>query len=162
MVLNFEEIKEKDIVGNKAKFLALMKRDGFNIPNGFVLDVNTYIEIISENKIKSKIEEQLTCLNENNIDEISKKISILFDTVKINESLLKEINTRLQVDKKYAVRSSGTKEDLENYSFAGQYTTSLNVEINDIPQAIIECYKSMFSENILSYFLNNNISFESS
>ena len=81
MILNFEEIKEEDIVGNKAKFLALMQREGFNIPNGFVLDVNTYIEIINENKIKFKIEEELNSLNENNIDIISENINRLFDIV---------------------------------------------------------------------------------
>ena len=66
----------------------------------------------------------------------------------------------LDSKKLYAVRSSGTKEDLEGFSFAGQYETFLNTKFKDIYENIVNCYKSMFSTVILSYFINNNISFD--
>ena len=54
-----------------------------------------------------------------------------------------------------------TKEDLDEYSFAGQYETFLNVQKRSVLRKIIECYKSMFSEVILSYLFNNGIPMDS-
>ena len=49
----------------------------------------------------------------------------------------------------YAVRSSAINEDGENASFAGQYETSLNTAKKDIPERVIDCYRSMFSRTVL-------------
>ena len=34
--------QENGKLGNKGKFLLLMKQNGFNVPDGFVLDSDTY------------------------------------------------------------------------------------------------------------------------
>lgn len=160
MVLRFNEIRETSKVGNKAKFLAELKREGFNVPDGIVLDVDIYKEILKDNNINKKLEELLNKLNKENSAEISKEIIELFDNIKLNEKLEKEILNKVSKDKKYAVRSSGAKEDLDSYSFAGQYESFLNVEISDITKKVIECYKSMFSEVMLNYLLNNSIQYQ--
>ena len=38
--------KENGKLGNKGKFLLLMKQNGFNVPDGFVLDSDTYDETV--------------------------------------------------------------------------------------------------------------------
>lgn len=157
MLIKFNE-KDNGKIGNKAKFLIEMKSNGFNVPNGIVLDSDTYTEIIKSNKIDNKIDEYISNLNNNNLQDTSKKIIQLFDNVKIEESIKNEIIENIDLNKKYAVRSSGTKEDLDNFSFAGQYETFLNIQgIDDIEKSIISCYKSMFTEILLKYLLNNNI-----
>lgn len=153
--LNKKEINEEKI-GNKGKFLLQMKKNGFNVPSGIILDSDAYDFVIKDNKL----EKLLNQINKDNINDISKKIISEFNNVKINKDLLDEIKSKLKKNKKYAVRSSGTKEDLENYSFAGQYETFLNTPIDEIENRIIDCYKSMYSEVILSYLLNNNVSFD--
>lgn len=160
MVVSFKEAKELNKVGNKAKFLVEMKKAKFNVPDGIIVDSDTYIEIIKDNKLDKKITNLLKELNKKNTKEISNKINKLFDKITINSNILNKINSLLKTNKLYAVRSSGTKEDLDNFSFAGQYETFLNVSIEEIPLRIIECYKSMFSETILSYLLNNDISID--
>jgi len=51
-----------------------------------------------------------------------------------------------------AVRSSAIDEDNPNASFAGQFKTYLNVKgCNNITQAIIICYQSVFSERVTTY-----------
>ncbi len=157
MLIKFNE-KDNGKIGNKAKFLIEMKSNGFNIPNGIVLDSDTYTQIIKSNKIDNSIENLIKELNKDNVKEISKKILKLFDNVKIEDSIKNEINANIDSCKNYAVRSSGTKEDLENFSFAGQYETFLNISgIDNIEKSIIACYKSMFSEVLLGYLINNNI-----
>ncbi len=128
-------------VGNKAKFLMEMKKAGFNVPDGFVLDSDTYKEGIKYNALDSKIKGLLDELNKDNVDEISDKICSLFDDFKFKEETEKEILSLVKKDQLYAVRSSGTKEDLDEFSFAGQYKTFLNVEVKDILKNIIDCYK---------------------
>lgn len=150
----------EDNIGNKAKFLVQMKKAGYNVPKGIILDSLVYDEIIANSGIEDKINKLLDKVNKDNISEISSSIIDLFDKVKISDNLLSDITSRLDVKKLYAVRSSGTKEDLEEFSFAGQYDTFLNVKVTDIEDKIIACYKSMFSEVIISYLFNNIISFK--
>ena len=159
MVVSFKNAKELNKVGNKAKFLVEMSNAKFNIPQGIIVDSDTYKEIIDDNNITKKINNLLSKLTKENTLEISNKINKLFDSIAINSNILNEINLLIKNNKLYAVRSSGTKEDLDNYSFAGQYETFLNVPAYEVPKRIIDCSKSMFSETILSYLLNNNISF---
>ena len=159
MVVSFKNAKELNKVGNKAKFLVEMSNAKFNIPQGIIVDSDTYKEIIDDNNITKKINNLLSKLTKENTLEISNKINKLFDSITINSNILNEINLLIKNNKLYAVRSSGTKEDLDNYSFAGQYETFLNVPAYEVPKKIIDCYKSMFSDTILSYLLNNNIPF---
>ena len=158
MIINFKYKGKLSKVGNKAKFLIEMKNNNFNVPDGFVLDSDTYSEEIINNKLDKEIDKYLDKLNKENISEISKKITSLFDSFEFYHNNKNEIEELLNDKKLYAVRSSGTKEDLENYSFAGQYQTFLDIKKGNVLSKIIDCYKSMFSEVILSYFINNNIS----
>ena len=158
MIIDFNYKEKINNAGNKAKFLIELKNNNFNVPDGFVVDSDTYSEEISNNKLDKEITKCLNRLNKENISEISKEIITLFDSFKFSNNTISEIEELLSESKLYAVRSSGTKEDLDNYSFAGQYQTFLNVKKEDVLNKIIGCYKSMFSEVILSYFINNNIS----
>ena len=158
MIIDFNYKDKISNVGNKAKFLIEMKNNTFNVPDGFVVDSDTYSEEIRNNKLDKEITKCLNRLNKENISEISKEIITLFDSFKFSNNTINKIEELLSERKLYAVRSSGTKEDLDNYSFAGQYQTFLNIKKDDVLNKIIGCYKSMFSEVILSYFVNNNIS----
>ena len=72
--------------------------------------------------------------------------------------LLLRYSKRLDKNKKYAIRSSAAKEDLEGLSFAGQYSSFLNVSgTSDVIKAIIDCYKSMYEQASLSYLIDNEV-----
>ena len=157
MIIKFNS-KSYDKVGNKAKSLIEMKSVGFNVPDGFVLDSDTYIEEIKYNNLDKKINNLLKKIDKDNISKISSDINKLFDNFKFTKETTDTVNKLTNKNKLYAVRSSGTKEDLDSYSFAGQYKTYLNTSYSDILTNIIECYKSMYSETVLSYIVNNNIS----
>jgi len=154
--LEKEELREEKL-GNKGKFLLQMKKQGFDVPGGFILDSDTYDEVIASNRIGEKISEILAGLTPGNSDEISEKISGLFDGALIPENILSEISATAKDGCLYAVRSSGNKEDLDEYSFAGQYETFLNVSRNDLETKIIDCYRSMFGKVSLQYIANRNI-----
>ena len=148
--------QENGKLGNKGKFLLLMKQNGFNVPDGFVLDSDTYDETV-RGKAEEIISQALENLNKDNIKETSNGLNELFNKIKLPEKTADEIKSIVSSDKLYAVRSSGTKEDLDEFSFAGQYQTFLNTKPEDVEARVIDCYKSMFSEIILSYLVNRKI-----
>ena len=150
-----EQREEK--LGNKGKFLLQMKKEGFNVPGGFIFDTDIYDEVVAANGVASEVRDKLEKLNAQNVKEISEEINSLFSNVKIPSDITTQINNLASDDKLYAVRSSGNMEDLEEYSFAGQYDTFLNVKKEDIPRRVIDCYKSMFGEVLLQYVANNHI-----
>ncbi|MFV2016873.1 MAG: PEP/pyruvate-binding domain-containing protein, partial [Candidatus Heimdallarchaeota archaeon] len=61
----------------------------------------------------------------------------------------------LPTNSRLSVRSSGTLEDMQHYSFAGQYDTFLNLSsVEDIVESIKKCWASIWKENTL-YYLDN-------
>ncbi len=149
--------KREDKLGNKGKFLLQMKKKGFNVPGGFILDTDIYDEIMAANSVSDAISELLSGLNKGNVKKVSEEIKALLDTIKIPSDISKQIDKLASKDTLYAVRSSGSMEDLEEYSFAGQYDTFLNVKKEDICKSVIDCYRSMFGEVLLQYVVNNRI-----
>lgn len=51
----------------------------------------------------------------------------------------------------YAVRSSAIGEDSHYLSWAGCFETSLDVKLNDIPEKVMLCQKSLFGDRALKY-----------
>ena len=161
MIVKIDEKNDRELIGNKASSLQLMKQNGFNVPNGFILDKNVFVEIMKYNNAQEKIQKVLSNITSENSGKISIELTELVENLKIPENIEKEIKGNLLPNKKYAVRSSGIKEDLENNSFAGQYDTFLNIEeYDEILKAILNCYKSMYSIGILSYCIDNNVDFK--
>ena len=143
--------KREDKLGNKGKFLLQMKKKGFNVPGGFILDTDIYDEIMAANSVNDAISDLLSGLNKGNVKKVSEEIKALLDTVKIPSDISTQIDKLASKDTLYAVRSSGNMEDLEEYSFAGQYDTFLNVKKEDICKSVIDCYRSMFGEVLLQF-----------
>ena len=52
---------------------------------------------------------------------------------------------------RFAVRSSGTAEDLEDASFAGQYKTFLNVRLEGLPEAVGRVFDSASASRVSAY-----------
>lgn len=160
MILPFEKVNDLSAVGNKAKSLILLKKEGFNVPDGFIADCSFYKETIKSNGIDVEIKRILKTADISNIDAVSEEICLMFDKLTFDSESKEKFDSMTSENVLYAVRSSADKEDLERFSFAGQYDTFLNVEKKDLCESIIKCYKSLFSPRALSYILENGIAVE--
>lgn len=161
MLINLDDKIIPEKIGNKAKYLMVMLNKGFNVPNGFVLDNDTFDEVVSFNNKQNEIAQIISNINKENIKATSASLQALFDEFKLPQKISDAVCDKMKDGTRYAVRSSGLKEDLESFSFAGQYSTFLNVAgLENIKEAIINCYKSMYSETILAYLLDNNLGTE--
>lgn len=145
-------------IGKKAENLVKLKTEGFNIPNALIFKENLFSFLIEKNKLKEEINFLLKNLNKENIEKTSIKLISFINTLSLDEETKEKLVSFLDNNKTYAVRSSGTKEDLNNFSFAGQYETFLNISgLSEIEQKIIACYSSLFSEKALNYLLDKRI-----
>ena len=155
-----KETENEEKLGNKGKFLLQMKKQGFRVPGGFILDSDVYDETIAENGLKEQINQLLEGLTAENVSERSKELQALLNGAKLPDNILKIMDAYADADKLYAVRSSGSKEDLAGYSFAGQYDTFLNVPKEELARQVTACYASAFGERVLQYLLGNGVSAE--
>ena len=153
MINRLLDVKEIDDIGDKAKSLILMKKQGFNVPEGIIIDKYSYYEITKV--IEKEIKSYLKRVSRANITRMSRQIVGLFDKIKISKRTRDKINSFLSDDKLYAVRSSGTIEKESDYSFIGEYDTFLNTPKEDVINRIIDCYKSAYKEEILQSFLDD-------
>lgn len=148
-------------LGNKGKFLCVLKQAGFAVPDGVILDRDEYNDFLETNGIAQAVESLLRSLRKENVDSVGEMLRDLFGRTHLSKETLERLQKELKADVCYAVRSSASKEDLPDYSFAGQYESYLNVKgIKEIEKAVIDCYQSMFSPVSLGYLVNHGIGAE--
>ena len=135
-----------------------MKKAGFNVPDGIVLDAEEYRSFVKKNGIADKISELMNKLTAENAQATGEAVEALFAGLKADEETISKIASMTDDSKSYAVRSSATKEDLAEFSFAGQYKTFLNTKgAESIAEKVIDCYRSMFDKTGISYIATNRI-----
>lgn len=170
-MFQFKNTKKEDLdkskLGGKAESLIKLTFSGFNVPEGFVISNIVYLNFIQENNLLQFLKEMIESLyvkdtskwDTTNILEVSKAIEKKFLSLSFNEKLQKDIEEQIDEfkGKSFAVRSSGTSEDSEDFSFAGQHSTFLNVTKNNICKSIIQCWASLFSDRALFYRIHNNM-----
>jgi len=163
LILWFKDLSKTDIptVGGKGANLGEMFNH-FPIPNGFCITVNSYKRFLEETGLDKAIYGMLDTLNVNDNDQlekVSKKIRNMIlekPFPKDMERLIKENYSKLK-NKKVAVRSSATAEDLPTASFAGQQDTYLNIKGEKaVFDAVQRCWASLFTSRAIYYREENN------
>lgn len=155
----FSDIKMGDlaIVGGKGLNLALMKQAGIPVPDGFVVTTSAYQEYVRSQGLDKRIDELLekgSSMEENSraIQDLFRPEDVLDETKQIILESFRKIGSG-----RVAVRSSATLEDLPGMSFAGQYTTYLNVTESDLIEKMVDCWKSLWNLRAMEYRKRNGI-----
>ena len=138
---------ENDEIGTKILNLKLVsEKTNFSIPTTIVIVKSAYRKILEENSITD-------CQN--------------FDWSKLILPHDLEVEILSEIEKTFGntplvVRSSASCEDSPLLSFAGQYSSFLNITGKEkILKAIRLCYQSLFSENAVIYAQNSGIDLNS-
>jgi pyruvate,water dikinase len=168
----FNEIRIEDVpsVGGKNASLGEMYQDltskGVKIPNGFATTSEAYWHFLNSTGILDKLKEIMSGLNKADVKDLAargKRARELILESDLPEDLWMEIKEDYdKLGEEYganpdvAVRSSATAEDLPTASFAGQQETFLNVRgYQDLKEACIKCYASLFMDRAISYRIDN-------
>ena len=169
LITSFESSKaEISLVGGKGANLVRLVKEGFPVPDGFIISTAAYQQFLSENKLSAKIKSFLLegeSINVDLLEDVSRQVRLLFSGVDLSSNLKKEILQAYQtltagdLDKiAVAVRSSATAEDLPDMSFAGQQDTYLNVIGEDnLLEAVVNCWSSLWTARAIGYRSRNNV-----
>ena len=144
--------------GNKASALALASKLVM-VPKGFVITASAYERFIINAKLDNNQFNLLKLLNKKeHIKSISEYVRKSIISAKLDTELKEVIEKYISKLKgPFAVRSSSTLEDTENLSFAGLFDSYLNINKEDVEQAVIQVFASNFNLNAILYAKENKI-----
>ncbi|MDE0425054.1 MAG: PEP-utilizing enzyme [Candidatus Poribacteria bacterium] len=133
-IKHFSEINDGDLsrVGGKGLNLGKLTRAGFRVPQGFCVTTDAYLFSV----------QSLSGQNADNIKDLMLAPELV--------SEIRAAHKKLQTAT-VAVRSSATAEDLAEASFAGQQDTFLNVQSDELLDALKACWASLWSERAIAY-----------
>lgn len=138
------------LTGGKGAGLARAVAAGLPVPDGVVIPTTVYQEWFAP-----FAEQVQTVLNRNVSDqEKSERIQTLLLGNPLPEALVDALSVYIAKHPKryYAVRSSGSLEDLPGAAFAGLHDTLLNVHgLDALCTAILQCYVSLWNAHVLPY-----------
>lgn len=126
-------LADAERVGAKAAHLGAMLRAGFPVPPGFVIDVDAFTEHFGPvtnplvKPVVPRVQSELMA------EVVQVLVEVLGDSPQL------------------AVRSSSTQEDAHEASYAGQHSTYYFVRPQELDQAIVDCWMSLWSPAALAY-----------
>ena len=142
-----------DLVGGKARSLIEATAAGFNVPAGFVLDVDFFRPWLDAVRAGPAWQAFLDCADDDTrtaCDAVKASCASLTLTDGQRTELESALGA-LNAERCFAVRSSSPEEDLEGTSFAGGYETTLGVAPNTLEEALRTSFTSVFDERIVAY-----------
>ena len=155
-----------EVGGKMASLGEACKNLGYTIPRGFVITASGYRHFLASNNLQEEIERRLLMTNFSELNEIinlSNTLKKLIINAKVPEDLQAEIFRQYDYlkqngqDFSLAVRSSAIGEDSHGASFAGQYTTKLNVPREKLVESYKEVVASKYDITALTYRFNRGI-----
>jgi len=181
MFYRFDEIKEKikensdfsALIGKKAESLINLSGWGFPVPDGGCITTDGFDSFMSDNKMDHLINDIRSDMKNGAehqviLDKAKEAREVILQGV-MDISLVEKLEElqKQHPESHFAVRSSGTKEDLGDASFAGQYSSILNVKgITHLRLAVRQCWDiekrcpaSLFNVRVIQYCLDKNIDF---
>lgn len=147
-------------VGGKAAGLSRLIRSGFSVPPGLCVTTQAYRDCLRDGgfddagqwtRLRVAQEDRRLAL----LDEARRLVMSLSLPQPLLDLVDRELD-RLGIARhvSLAVRSSASDEDGSAASFAGVYRTTLGVAREDLAQAILAGWASLWSEAALAYRLN--------
>ena len=153
MIYRFDSIPHNLIkhIGGKASNLLRLSKSGFNVPDWYVIPASyfeRYYEGSRMDNLKAQFNKGLK------IDELSRSLKgvILHDGT-LKENIERDIIRVIDEDIfPVSVRSSALNEDSEALSYAGQFSTFLNVtDKNSLSEYILQCLASQYDRRNMVY-----------
>ena len=171
-IRDFEDIRAKDIVryGTKTTELAKLFRSfkdfGIKIatvPHGVGISKDVLRIFFEQNglgekysKLIEEFQQAVKSKDKEKAIDVGKEISKLIESTN-DKQLESYLKSKLDDDKKYAVRSSGVGEDGANHAFAGMAKTELNVNKDNVYSKVKEGWKSFFTDTCIEDMIKNGI-----
>jgi pyruvate, water dikinase len=146
-----------DEVGSKAAGLARLEGLGFRTPAGFVITASAFRRFLDNAGLIATLSSLITCDDSDLwtplLERLKRRIATASWPGDLRDAIAASFRT-LTVP--IAVRSSGISEDSRHSSFAGAFSSFLNLRTEEEALAAIrDCWTSAFSEKVVAYRTQN-------
>ncbi|MHC1713204.1 MAG: PEP/pyruvate-binding domain-containing protein [Solidesulfovibrio sp.] len=159
---------QADQVGGKMAGLGeIVRRTGLPVPPGFAITARAYRRLIEENDLKDEINRLLQSAgpdDQRNLLILSSQIRNEVTESKVPDDVAEAILTAYKElcapfgrDIPVSLRSSALGEDEAGQTFAGQFSSKLNVGPDDILTSYKEILASKYSPQAMTYRFNRGI-----
>jgi pyruvate,water dikinase len=154
-----------ETVGGKGASLARLAAAGLPVPAGFHVTTEAYRRCVADNNLQPAIAEALSAVSPADPpspEMASRTIAELFARApmpsEIADAIARAYGDLPGEEPVVAVRSSGTAEDLEDLSFAGQQETYLNIRgAAAVQEAVKRCWASLWTGRAIGYRARHGI-----
>ncbi|MHB8810152.1 MAG: PEP/pyruvate-binding domain-containing protein [Desulfobulbaceae bacterium] len=159
-IMPYGQVRHDDVdaVGGKNANLAeLGNRPGLRIPRGFAVTAAAFHAVLEYNGLLPFIAGTLADwqAQSRGVAEVSQQIRQRIQEAVLPKKLRRDLHEALangggEGAGSWALRSSGLGEDSVR-SFAGQYTSCLNIRKNDVEKAYLQVLAGLYNESALVY-----------
>ncbi len=165
LVLSFAQIglTQISVVGAKAANLAHIGAElNLPTPTGFAITTTACQQFLGESGLSTEIDALLAELGDDDpaqLEAVSRQIGERILATPLPKSIGQAVTDAADIfapEQRVAVRSSAIGED-GDISFAGQYTSVLNVAIPDLSRAYQQVIASLYSPSALSYRMHHGL-----
>jgi len=155
-------------VGNKmANAAEIRNRIGLPVPPGFCVTALAYQKFLEHNDLQAEIDRRIQLSDPESIEELYGLSAGIQQLIigsplppDIEQAILdayRELERQVSPGVKVSLRSSALGEDAAGTSFAGQFTSKLNISADHIIEAYKEVVASKYSLQAVTYRLNRGI-----
>ena len=156
--LGTDQSMDPALAGGKGASLGSLVRAGFPVPGGFVVSTEAYTAFLAAEDLQPRIDGILNSVDFAYPEQVERETAPIRNLIAagaVPERLAGEIRDAYRAlggDPFVAVRSSGTAEDLEGASFAGQYDTYLDIRGSEaLLDAVRRCWTSVWTGRAVAY-----------
>ena len=147
-LVDFKEYTNEDF-GSKANNLSILLQNGFKVPHGLIIPATTIQKQLGDMPQFDSFVKEKDWITHNAPHLLESFIRELWDFVR---------NHKFYAKHTFAIRSSANLEDGTHTSFAGMFTSVLNIQnFDDFSKGFIECMLSKYNDSVVSYCRTNNI-----
>ncbi|MEU9186125.1 phosphoenolpyruvate synthase [Streptomyces sp. NPDC048484] len=148
------------LAGGKGRGLYRLTDAGLRVPPWAVIGADVFHRHCLTGGLTPRLRELLEKLREQNVESCAREIEQLIlahepdpETRSVIEDAYRQVGSG-----PVAVRSSGVEEDGELASFAGQFTTYLNISgLPQVVRRVQQCWASAYSARCLTYRLRHEL-----
>ncbi|WP_158057231.1 PEP/pyruvate-binding domain-containing protein [Halorussus halophilus] len=158
-----EDARDLALVGGKGANIARLFDAGLPVPGGFCVTTAAYRTLLDDDLRRAIAElDDLDATDTETLSANASEIRAELRERKLPDAVSEAVEDALGAldadDQSFAVRSSATAEDLPDASFAGQHETFLEVSPAEVPDRLLDCVASLFTDRAVAYRARNGIS----
>jgi phosphoenolpyruvate synthase/pyruvate phosphate dikinase len=141
--------------GSKAARIGELSSRGYSVPASLILPVAAYERVTAQPRLEVLVRQfalESAVATPIRLLTMEQEMATAFEESTLPREIDDEIQSWIAAHgEAFAVRSSACQEDLRGASFAGLYSSFLDIQPQHVPRAVLRCFGSLFTARAAFY-----------